>query len=66
MVQIFDPFVVLASAIIIIFGIIGFIDDYRKVILRDAKGVSCQMEIPASANFCDLCRHGSLRRYRYG
>jgi len=41
-----DPFVILASAIIIIFGIIGFIDDYRKVILRDAKGLRARWKFP--------------------
>lgn len=41
-----EPFVVLAMAVIILFGIIGFIDDYRKVILHDAKGLKARWKLP--------------------
>lgn len=41
-----DPFVVLALGVVILFGAIGFIDDYRKVILRDAKGLRARWKLP--------------------
>ncbi|HQC50384.1 MAG TPA: phospho-N-acetylmuramoyl-pentapeptide-transferase [bacterium] len=46
-----DPFIILASAIIILFGVIGFIDDYRKVILRDAKGLRARWKFPLQIIF---------------
>lgn len=41
-----DPFVVLGLAIVLSFAMIGFIDDYRKVILRDAKGLRARYKFP--------------------
>lgn len=41
-----QPFVVLALFIIAGFAIIGFIDDYRKVILKDAKGLRARYKFP--------------------
>lgn len=41
-----DQFVVLALGLVILFGVIGFIDDYRKVILRDAKGLRARWKMP--------------------
>ena len=41
-----EPFVILASAVVILFAMIGFIDDYRKVILRDAKGLRARYKFP--------------------
>jgi phospho-N-acetylmuramoyl-pentapeptide-transferase len=39
-------FVPVAMALIAGFGIIGFLDDYRKVILRDAKGLRARYKFP--------------------
>lgn len=42
----FEPFVILAACLVICFGVIGFIDDYRKVILRDPKGLRARYKFP--------------------
>ena len=39
-------FVIVGLAIAICFGAIGFLDDYRKVILRDAKGLRARFKFP--------------------
>lgn len=39
-------FVVLALALAFCFGAIGFLDDYRKVILHDAKGLRARFKFP--------------------
>lgn len=39
-------FVPVAMALVIGFGVIGFLDDYRKVILRDAKGLRARYKFP--------------------
>ncbi len=41
-----DPFVLIAFGLMIAFGLIGFIDDYRKVILNDAKGLRARWKFP--------------------
>ena len=41
-----DPFVIIALCLIICFGLIGFIDDYRKVVLNDAKGLRARWKFP--------------------
>ncbi len=41
-----EPFVGLGLAVILSFAVIGFIDDYRKVILRDAKGMRARVKFP--------------------
>jgi len=41
-----EPFVLLACITVICFAIIGFIDDYRKVILRDPKGLRARYKFP--------------------
>ncbi|MFH0798904.1 MAG: phospho-N-acetylmuramoyl-pentapeptide-transferase [Pseudomonadota bacterium] len=41
-----EPFVVISMAVIVSFGGIGFIDDYRKVILKDAKGLKARYKFP--------------------
>jgi phospho-N-acetylmuramoyl-pentapeptide-transferase len=41
-----NAFVLLAIFVIASFGAIGFIDDYRKVILRDAKGLRARWKFP--------------------
>jgi phospho-N-acetylmuramoyl-pentapeptide-transferase len=42
----FEPFVILAACLVVCFGVIGFIDDYRKVILRDPKGLRARYKFP--------------------
>jgi phospho-N-acetylmuramoyl-pentapeptide-transferase len=42
----FEPFVVLGVCLVFCFGVIGFIDDYRKVILRDPKGLRARYKFP--------------------
>lgn len=44
--QFMDPFIIIAFCIILMFGMIGFIDDYRKVILHDAKGLRARWKFP--------------------
>jgi len=39
-------FVVIGLALAFCFGVIGFLDDYRKVILRDAKGLRARYKFP--------------------
>lgn len=39
-------FVPVAMALVIGFGVIGFLDDYRKVILNDAKGLRARYKFP--------------------
>jgi len=41
-----EPFVILAICLVVCFGAIGFIDDYRKVILRDPKGLRARYKFP--------------------
>ncbi len=41
-----EPFVILGVCLVICFGVIGFIDDYRKVILRDPKGLRARYKFP--------------------
>jgi len=41
-----EPFVLLGIGVVVGFGLIGFIDDYRKVILRDAKGLRARWKFP--------------------
>ena len=41
-----DAYVLLAMFVVLLFGIIGFIDDYRKVILHDAKGLRARWKFP--------------------
>ncbi len=41
-----DPFVIIAVLIVTAFGLIGFIDDYRKVILNDPKGLKARYKFP--------------------
>lgn len=41
-----DAVVLVALGLVISFGVIGFIDDYRKVILRDAKGLRARFKGP--------------------
>lgn len=41
-----EPYVTLAVIVVIGFGLIGFIDDYRKVILKDAKGLRARWKFP--------------------
>ncbi len=41
-----DPYVILAFVVVIIFGLIGFIDDYRKVVLKDPKGLRARWKFP--------------------
>jgi phospho-N-acetylmuramoyl-pentapeptide-transferase len=41
-----SPFVLIAMGVIAAFGAIGFVDDYRKVILRDAKGMRARWKFP--------------------
>jgi phospho-N-acetylmuramoyl-pentapeptide-transferase len=41
-----NAFVLGAMAMIVAFGLIGFVDDYRKVILRDAKGMRARWKFP--------------------
>ena len=41
-----EPYVLLGLILAICFSIIGFIDDYRKVILRDAKGLRARYKFP--------------------
>lgn len=44
--QCLEPLVLLAIGVIVCFGSIGFIDDYRKVILKDAKGLRARFKFP--------------------
>ncbi len=41
-----EPFVLMGIFVIAGFGIIGFIDDYRKVILKDPKGMRARVKFP--------------------
>ncbi|MBN1282179.1 MAG: phospho-N-acetylmuramoyl-pentapeptide-transferase [Proteobacteria bacterium] len=41
-----EPFVLAAIFVVVAFGIIGFIDDYRKVILKDPKGLRARFKFP--------------------
>lgn len=40
------PYTVMAIGVILAFGAIGFLDDYRKVILKDAKGLRARFKFP--------------------
>jgi len=41
-----DPFVAIGLCVILSFAMIGFIDDYRKVVLKDAKGLRARWKFP--------------------
>lgn len=41
-----DPFVIVAFGVVLIFGLIGFIDDYRKIVLDDPKGLRARWKFP--------------------
>lgn len=41
-----EPFVLLAFVLIMIFGLIGVLDDYRKVVLKDPKGLQARWKLP--------------------
>jgi phospho-N-acetylmuramoyl-pentapeptide-transferase len=41
-----EPYVLLAVMCVLTFGMIGFLDDFRKVILRDAKGLRARYKFP--------------------
>jgi phospho-N-acetylmuramoyl-pentapeptide-transferase len=44
-------FVIVGLALAFFFGAIGFLDDYRKVILRDAKGLRARFKFPLQVIF---------------
>lgn len=44
-----EPFVVMGMFIVFAFGVIGFVDDYRKVILKDPKGLKARWKAPLQA-----------------
>ena len=44
--QFYEPFVLIAFGIICSFGMIGFLDDYKKVVLNDAKGLRARWKMP--------------------
>ncbi len=44
-------FVIVGLALMFCFGAIGFLDDYRKVILRDAKGLRARFKFPLQLVF---------------
>lgn len=50
----FDPFVIVAILVVVSFAAIGFIDDYRKVILRDAKGLRARWKLPLQLAFATV------------
>jgi len=41
-----NPFVPLVIAVSVAFGLIGFIDDYRKIVLRDSHGLRARYKFP--------------------
>ena len=41
-----EPYVILGMLLVLCFAVIGYIDDYRKVILRDAKGLRARWKFP--------------------
>ncbi|MBI4211690.1 MAG: phospho-N-acetylmuramoyl-pentapeptide-transferase [Deltaproteobacteria bacterium] len=41
-----QPYVIGGLTLMVLFALIGFIDDYRKVILRDAKGLRARWKFP--------------------
>jgi phospho-N-acetylmuramoyl-pentapeptide-transferase len=44
--QFLEPFVLVAVGVIITYGLIGFIDDYRKIVLKDPKGLRARWKFP--------------------
>jgi phospho-N-acetylmuramoyl-pentapeptide-transferase len=46
--------VILAVLVIVSFGVIGFLDDYRKVILKDAKGLRARWKFPLQIIFAAI------------
>ena len=46
-----EPFVLLGIGVVVAFGAIGFVDDYRKVILKDAKGLRARWKGPLQLAF---------------
>jgi len=52
--QFMEPFVLLSMAVVLAFGAIGFVDDYRKVILKDAKGLRARWKAPLQLAFAVL------------
>jgi phospho-N-acetylmuramoyl-pentapeptide-transferase len=49
-----EPFILLGLFAVISYGLIGFIDDYRKVILRDAKGLRARFKFPLQVAIATL------------
>ncbi len=49
-----EPFVILAICIVICYGLIGFLDDYRKVILSDPKGLRARWKLPLQLAFATI------------
>lgn len=44
------------TAVLIGFGIVGFVDDFKKLILRDTEGLKPTYKIIRTTyNFCNLC-----------
>jgi len=41
-----ESFVLIAVGLVTMFGLIGFIDDYRKIVLRDPKGLRARWKLP--------------------
>lgn len=41
-----DPFIIISLGLVAVFAVIGFIDDYRKVILKDANGLKARWKFP--------------------
>lgn len=41
-----EPYVMVSFMLVIFYSVIGFIDDYRKVILRDSKGLRARWKLP--------------------
>jgi phospho-N-acetylmuramoyl-pentapeptide-transferase len=49
-----QPFVILAALVVLSFGLIGLIDDYRKVILKDPKGLRARWKFPLQVVFAAI------------
>ena len=50
-----NPYVWCVLVVLVGYGVIGFVDDYRKVVRKDTKGLDCSLEVFLDVGHCAGC-----------
>lgn len=57
-----NPYVWCVLFVLVGYGIVGFVDDYRKVVRKDTKGLDRPLEVFLAVGDCADCRIRHVRR----